>query len=319
MDYRKKKSICIIAGTLILFIIAGIFTKQNHTNKVYVTLAGGYPVYDSSKEEIRKTKYRDNIDIDYKIKKEINGYKCYRGFDGKEIRYIPNKAIIDENIIEEYKKVIKPIVIETNGELGHNSKYDKYLNKYTKLDIDKTKSQLDQLEDIIRHIKSLNLEYGDFYANELVNNLKDNKVNCVGIASIQRLLLDKSDITYRIVYENPFNIKTREISKSMPGHVNIEILLGDTWHVFEGTYILNGSDMDDPNTDEIIDLIKRSKIIKEEIRNPSVEHDKNSVDTLYIISSPRKQGKYKDDKIKFMYIPGITLEEYSEFKKNKNL
>lgn len=302
---------------LILYLISIVFSNEvNNKDIRYVTLSGDYPVYDKRYKFIEKTKFGNNAEVNLNKVALIDEDIYYKANKDGKIVYIPEDSIIDKNTIKEYMNYIKPKydILNSNLELYDNNSKE-FLKCYN-LDININLSDNEKLKEIINKILKLNLKYENSEIEDLSKNLGLGKTNCEGISLIQRKLLDKTGITYRVIYQHPINLETKKISEEIPGHVSIEVKINNKWYEFEGTDIIGRQDIKNNTADKIYNSILASEIKTEKDRNILVEHNNEYNGTIFMVSSPRVNGKYLGDKTDIIYIPYISLEDYAKIRKD---
>lgn len=171
--------------------------------------------------------------------KEMEGYNV--NYKGKKYLVL-KKYFIEPELYSEYLEKYKVKQQASNNDSVYDYVGFTNTNQYIKEIIDNFytsgTSDLEQIQDVMVYLKMLNLRYDLNSRNSQFNTIEYGYTACNGITYLQKLLLDKTNLKYRIVLENPANYERKEQDPVSPGHIYCEVQINGKWHAFDATELL---------------------------------------------------------------------------------
>lgn len=289
----------------IVILIFSLFIVQNVYAKEMVATEGAYLFNEKTKkiiviEEGTKVETLDN-------KTHPRGY--YIKHFGQEY-YVPDFCLASEDDYNAYLKATKPkITHKSNNDIFE--KVNVHINETWFNEIvdgyrPKGFSDKAVLENLMAYIKSLNLYYM-FNSNiGQFSSIEKGYTACLGITFLQKELIDKTDLEYRIVLESPCNYKTEEIDPKSPRHIFMEVKIDGKWHNMDATNILRQKGKQDGPISLFAAKIS-NKALFNAMMDKDVDYnqkhfgkffisvDEDYKDVVYDVSGTYKQGKKTDD------------------------
>lgn len=194
-------------------------------------------------KETKKIVFPQDIKIfdvgEFNEDKEVEGYNVnYRGK-----KYLALKQFfIEPELYSKYLEQYKVIQQASNNDNVYDCVDFINTNQYIKEIVNNFytngTSDLEQIQDVMVYLTMLNLRYDLNSRKSQVNTIEDGYTACTGITYLQKLLLDKTNLKYRIVLENPANYEKKEQDPVSPGHIYCEVQVNGKWHAFDATELL---------------------------------------------------------------------------------
>lgn len=289
----------------IVILIFSFFMIQNVWAKEMVAAEGTYLFNEKTKkiiiiEEGTKLETLDS-------KKHPRGYYVTRF--GQEY-YVPGHCLASEEDYKAYLKATKPTIKNQSND-----------NVFNEVDVNLNKPWLEEivedykprgfseravLENLMAYIRSLNLYYSfDSNAGQFTS-IENGYTACLGITFLQKELIDKTDLEYRIVLESPCNYKTEEIDPKSPRHIFMEVKVDGKWRNMDAVNMLRQKES--KNQPATFFAAKRSnKALFNSLMEKEVDYEnkhfgkffiainENYPDVLYDVSGTYKHGKKVED------------------------
>lgn len=285
---------------------------QETTQTSLVSLAENYSIYDKHEKEIRKSKFKEHVNIYPNKTKLINGNTCYKSEFDNTIAYIPKSAILNKEKSQAFQEANKPVVNTTQLSLDLKTYNVDEIKPYVKK-LPQNISNKEALNQVIQAILDLDFDYYVPKDNDQVRTMKDGKTACYGILLIQKALLDQTNLKYRIVMQNACNLKTGSLSDEA-GHISMDISINNKWYAFDATYLLNQKDYDIDTVEKMLETIKSQPVDDPEKRIIIAEHDEENPGTIFTISGTIQRNRYVNDKTTIIEYPGLSFKEFTRKK-----
>lgn len=194
---------------------------------------------------------------------------------------------------EKYKEENKQKFKSGNGDEAFDFVNFKFDEPYFKEIVDnyKPSGKIDSqvFINLMKYMADLDLAYRMTPGASQWETIKDGYTACYGGTYLQKLLLDKANLKYRIVFERPANYETEEVDSLNPGHIYAEVQIDGKWVNAESTTLFN---VYNSRTNEIKPRIKKddATLYKIYLSNP-----KNCVDLEKVDKSVSGSSKYYND------------------------
>lgn len=179
---------------------------------------------------------------------EVNEENKDSSWDGYNVEYkgqkyfVNSEHLIDPDLYNRYLNETKVKLIPSSNDDVY--KYVDFLNnnKYLKNIVDEFEpasySDLDQVREVMICLKMLNLRYAWNDDISQWDSIQYGYSACHGIAYLQKLLLDKTDVEYRVVFEQPANYLKNTIDPVSPAHILLEVKINHKWYTMDATQLL---------------------------------------------------------------------------------
>lgn len=245
---------------------------------------------------------------------EVNEENKDSSWDGYNVEYNGKKYFVNsEHLIDPdfYNRYLH----ETKVKLVPSSNDDVYRyvdffnnNQYLRDIVDSFNpvgtSDLEQVREVMVCLKMLNLRYE--WNNEISqwDSIQYGYSACHGIAYLQKLLLDKTDVEYRVVFEQPVNYEKNTIDRVSPAHILLEVKIDGKWYTLDATQLLRRDNQDGGISYEeakhSIDYMLSKALLEEsDYTNRSKGFYDIAIDSEYPDVVSRVSGTYrKNEKIK---------------------
>ena len=265
---------------------------------VLIVVILGVSIFIGERYEARRSRFPEEKVIikEYRAKKSNDvEIKLYKNNDNRWISY--NKRVykvnkdkkFTEEQLKDYDKYSRPIIERIDGKeqsevLNRKVNNKKVLEIVDNYKVPSNSSDLDIFKSIVKYISELNLNYSQKNPNNQINNIEKGYTACLGITWLQKELLDKSEIEYKIVSFRPYDFKTDKIDYSNNGHIMLYVKLDGKWYK---------SDMSDLITGKSDDKIPYYGFVEEVLENEIDFKDNyygltfNYICLLYTSPSPR--------------------------------
>lgn len=279
-------------------------------------------IFIGERYETRRSRFPEEKVIikEYRAKKNDNGeIKLYKNNDDRWVSY--NKRVykvnkdkkFTEDQLIDYDKYSKPIIERVDGKEQSEVLNRKVNNKNVLKIIDKYKipeetSDLDVFKSIVKYISELNLNYSQKNPNNQINNIEKGYTACLGITWLQKQLLDKTGIEYKIVSFRPYNFQTNDIDYSGNGHIMLYIKLDEKWYKSDMSDLITGkSDDKIPYYGFVEEVLENEVDLKNNYYGLTFNYIKNNSynDVIQIISPTMKNGKP-------IYENGVVLKQRTD-------
>ena len=238
----------------------------------------------------------------------IDGLENHKGYyvnyNNKKY-FVPNDGLTSpENYsgYEEYVNSHKPkVTISSNNYVYEKVNFEtndpwikKVVNNYKP--VGKNDSEI--FMNLNKYILGLNLKYQTGGSKDQLESMKDGYTACYGITCLQRLLLDKSNLKYRVVYSLPINYDTYEADPSNPRHIFMEVKVDGKWRLADGTYLqTNPKKVNQEKKDDKFlydSFMKNERDYKNNIY-ARFNSNKDFPDVEYLVSGTYQAGKKIED------------------------
>lgn len=266
---------------LIILAIVSCLIGLIFIGETYQVVPYRFPEQKVIIKEYRAKKEPDNEEI--KFYKDANNK--WVTYNNRAYKVNKNKKFTVEDL-RDYDEYSKPEVEFSKNfdqakvlDRKYNSKYiDKIINNFS---ISNSKSDIDKYKYIVQYISELNLNYSQKNPNKQIKNIEKGYTACLGITWLQKQLLDKTDVCYKIVSFRPYNFENNDIDYSNNGHIFLYVKLDNKWYK---------SDMSD-----LISDISGEKIPYYGFVEEVMESDVDFKDNYYGLTfNYIKNDKYKD-------------------------
>lgn len=281
---KKIKKIGLLLGI-------GFMLVSNVSAKEMAVVRGGV-LYDESNKKYLDVEEGTRVNTIEGLKNN-NGY--YVNYNNKKY-FVQKCGLLDVETYskwEKYKEENKPKFKSANGDEAFELVDFKFNEPYFNAIVDnykpsgKTDSQV--FINLMKYMADLDLTYRVIPGVSQWRTIKDGYTACYGGTYLQKLLLDKTNLKYRIVFERPANYETDEISYLDSSHIYAEVQIDGKWVNAESITLFNVYDF---NTKKIKPRIKKdeSTLYKIYLSNPKSCEDLEKVDKAVSGSS-----KYYND------------------------
>lgn len=224
--------------------------------------------------------------------------------------YVPDFCLASEGDYKAYLKATKPkIKSQSNDDIFEhiNCSFNKpWFREIVDGYNPRGFSEKALLENLMAYIRSLNMYYKFNSSISQFHSIEKGYTACLGVTFLQKELMDKTDLEYRIVLESPCNYKTEEIDPKSPRHIFMEVKVNGKWHNMDATNILRQKE----TTDKPMSLWA-AKYSNKALFNSMMEKDvdynnkhfgkffisvnEDYKDVMYDVSGTYKRGKKLDD------------------------
>lgn len=275
---------------------------------ILIVIILGTSIFIGEYYETQRSRFPEEKVIikEYKAKKSNDGeIKLYKNNDNRWISY--NKRVykvnkdkkFTEEQLKEYDKYSKPIIERIDGKeqsevLNRKVNNKKVLKIVDNYKVPSNSSDLDIFKDIVKYISELNLNYSQKNPNNQINNIEKGYTACLGITWLQKELLDKSEIEYKIVSFRPYDFKTDKIDYSNNGHIMLYVKLDGKWYKSDMSDLITGkSDDKIPYYGFVEEVLENEVDFKDNYYGLTFNYIKNNKynDVIQIISPTMKNGK----------------------------
>lgn len=265
-------------------------------------------IFIGEKYEVTRHRFPEEKVIikEYKAKKDNDDeIKLYKNNEDRWVSY--NKRVYKVNKdkkftledLKEYDKYSQPIIERIDGKEQsevlnrkvNNKKVLKIVNNYK---IPDNNLDIDKFKDIVKYISELNLNYNQKNPNNQINNIEKGYTACLGITWLQKELLDKVGIEYKIVSFRPYNFETNKIDYSNNGHIMLYIKLDGKWYKSDMSDLISGDPKDKiPYYGFVEEVLEGEIDFRSNYYGLTFNYVKNKEynDVIQIISPTMKNGK----------------------------
>lgn len=276
---------------------------------ILIVIILGTSIFIGERYEARRSRFPEEKVIikEYRAKKNDNGeIKLYKNNDDRWVSY--NKRVykvnkdkkFTEKQLMDYGQYSKPIIERVDGKEQsevlnrkvNNKNVFKIVTNYHKPP--NLTSDLDVFKSIVKYISELNLNYSQKNPNNQINNIEKGYTACLGITWLQKQLLDKTGIEYKIVSFRPYNFETNDIDYSNNGHILLYVKLDGKWYKSDMSDLITGkSDDKIPYYGFVEEVLENEVDLKNNYYGLTFNYIKNNnyKDVIQIISPTMKKGK----------------------------
>lgn len=300
---------------------------------VLIVVILGVSIFIGERYEARRSRFPEEKVIikEYRAKKSNDvEIKLYKNNDNRWISY--NKRVykvnkdkkFTEEQLKDYDKYSRPIIERIDGKeqsevLNRKVNNKKVLEIVDNYKVPSNSSDLDIFKSIVKYISELNLNYSQKNPNNQINNIEKGYTACLGITWLQKELLDKSEIEYKIVSFRPYDFKTDKIDYSNNGHIMLYVKLDGKWYKSDMSDLITGkSDDKIPYYGFVEEVLENEIDFKDNYYGLTFNYIKNNnyKDVIQIISPTMKNGKSIYDNGFVIKQRTETFEEYLDKIKN---
>lgn len=300
---------------------------------ILIVIILGTSIFIGEYYETQRSRFPEEKVIikEYRAKKSNDGeIKLYKNNDNRWISY--NKRVykvnkdkkFTEEQLKDYDKYSRPIIERIDGKeqsevLNRKVNNEKVLKIVDNYKVPSNSSDLDIFKSIVKYISELNLNYSQKNPNNQINNIEKGYTACLGITWLQKQLLDKSEIEYKIVSFRPYDFKTDKIDYSNDGHIMLYVKLDGKWYKSDMSDLITGkSDDKIPYYGFVEEVLENEVDFKDNYYGLTFNYIKNNnyKDVIQIISPTMKNGKSIYDNGFVIKQRTETFEEYLDKVKN---
>lgn len=275
---------------------------------ILIVIILGTSIFIGEYYETQRSRFPEEKVIikEYRAKKSNDGeIKLYKNNDNRWISY--NKRVykvnkdkkFTEEQLKDYDKYSRPIIERIDGKeqsevLNRKVNNEKVLKIVDNYKVPSNSSDLDIFKDIVKYISELNLNYSQKNPNNQINNIEKGYTACLGITWLQKQLLDKSEIEYKIVSFRPYDFKTDDIDYQNSGHIMLYVKLDGKWYKSDMSDLITGkSDDKIPYYGFVEEVLENEVDFKDNYYGLTFNYIKNNKynDVIQIISPTMKNGK----------------------------
>lgn len=275
---------------------------------ILIVIILGTSIFIGEYYETQRSRFPEEKVIikEYRAKKSNDGeIKLYKNNDNRWISY--NKRVykvnkdkkFTEEQLKDYDKYSRPIIERIDGKeqsevLNRKVNNEKVLKIVDNYKVPSNSSDLDIFKSIVKYISELNLNYSQKNPNNQINNIEKGYTACLGITWLQKQLLDKSEIEYKIVSFRPYDFKTDKIDYSNNGHIMLYVKLDGKWYKSDMSDLITGkSDDKIPYYGFVEEVLENEVDFKDNYYGLTFNYIKNNKynDVIQIISPTMKNGK----------------------------
>lgn len=179
---------------------------------------------------------------------EVNEGNKDSSWDGYNVEYkgqkyfVNSEHLMDPDLYNRYLNETKVKLIPSSNDDVY--RYVDFINRneYLQNIIDNFApvgfSDLEQVREVMICLKMLNLRYAWNDDISQWDSIQYGYSACHGIAYLQKLLLDKTDVEYRVVFEQPANYLKNTIDPVSPAHILLEVKINHKWYTMDATQLL---------------------------------------------------------------------------------
>lgn len=276
-------------GLLLLGI--GCLLVNNVSAKEMAVVRGGV-LYDESNKKYLAVEEGTRVNT---VEGLENNKGYYVNYNNKKY-FVQKCGLLDVETYskwEKYKEESKPKFKADDGNEAYelvNFKFDEpYFNAIVDNYKPSGKTEAQVFMNLMKYMADLDLTYRIIPSATQWETIKDGYTACHGGTYLQKLLLDKANLKYRMVFERPANYETEELDPLNPSHVYAEVQIDGKWVNADSTILFNKYDF---RTKEITPKIKKDEttLYKIFLNNPKSCEDLEKVDKVVSGSS-----KYYND------------------------
>ena len=224
--------------------------------------------------------------------------------------YVPDFCLAPEEDYKAYLKATKPkITHKSNDDVFEKVNAhinETWLNAIVDGYTPRGFSDKAVLENLMAYIRNLNLYYMFTSNDGQFSSIKYGYTACLGITFLQKELIDKTDLEYRIVLESPANYEKGEKDPQSPRHLFMEVKVNGKWRNMDAVNMLRQQN----NTYKPANLFEAkyyNKTLFKSMIEKDIDYTKRSFgkffisvdedyqDVMYDVSGTYKQGKKTDD------------------------
>ncbi len=300
---------------------------------ILIVIILGTSIFIGEYYETQRSRFPEEKVIikEYRAKKSNDGeIKLYKNNDNRWISY--NKRVykvnkdkkFTEEQLKDYDKYSRPIIERIDGKeqsevLNRKVNNEKVLKIVDNYKVPSDNSDLGIFKDVVKYISELNINYSQKNPNNQINNIEKGYTACLGITWLQKELLDKTEIEYKIVSFRPYDFKTDKIDYSNNGHIMLYVKLDGEWYKSDMSDLITGkSDDKIPYYGFVEEVLENEVDFKDNYYGLTFNYIKNNnyKDVIQIISPTMKNGKSIYDNGFVIKQRTETFEEYLDKVKN---
>ncbi len=227
-------------------LLLGIgFMLVNNVSAKEMAVASGGMLYDEENKTFLTVEEGTRVNT-------IDGLETHKGYyvnyNNKKY-FVQNDGLVDVSKYakwEEYKEARKPKYKGVNTDKSfemvnftfNEPRFNEIVDNYRPSG--ETESQV--LMSLVKYISDLDLTYRLFPYTSQWETIKDGYTACYGGTYLEKNLLDKTNLKYRIVHEIPINYDTEEQDPYIPTHIFAEVQINGKWVNIESTSLFNKYD-----------------------------------------------------------------------------
>ena len=231
-----------------------------------------------------------------------NGYNVeYKG----QKYFVSSKNLVDPDLYNKYLSKNKVKMIPKSNNDIYNYVDFINTNQYLKNIVENfnpvSKSDLEQVKEVMIYIKMLNLRYAWNDEISQWNSIQYGYSACHGIAYLQKLLLDKTNLEYRVVFEEPVNYLENKVDPVSPAHIFLDVKIDGKFYSLDATQLLRGknqeSEVSFEQAKKSIDYMLSNILLQDaDYTQKSKGHFKLVRDVSYPDVVSRVSGTYKQNR-----------------------
>ncbi|WP_019139309.1 hypothetical protein [Peptoniphilus timonensis] len=242
---------------------------------------------------------------------EVNDANKDSSWDGYNVEYKGKKYFINSyDLIEPelYDRYIHEnkvkVEFSTNNDIYNYVNFynsNQYIENIVDNFCPEGNTDLEQLKEVMIELKKLNLRYAWSDDISQWDSIQYGYSACHGIAYLQKLLLDKTNVEYRVVLERPVNYIKEIEDPVSPAHIFLEVKIDDNWYAVDATQLLRKENSKEEMT--YYDVQKAIDFMMSNILKSKVDYTKRSQGFFDIAINPeypdvisRVSGTYKRNK-----------------------
>lgn len=258
---------------------------------------------------------------------KLETHKGYYVNHNNKKYFVPNFGLIEPEKYSEYKNYVKSrkpkfkkediaSVFETVDFKTNDEFVNRIVNEYKP----SGKNEEEVFVNLMKYISDLDLNYNYIEKVSQIDTIKYGYTACHGIAYLQKQLLDKTNLKYRVVLETPYNYDKEIADPVSPRHIFNEVQINGKWIKADATELLNIYVDENKTTvckvgkdnQYILNFLKGTERIYDDSVNisKSVGENKNYPDCYFKVSGTYQSGKNIEDNGFSVIVSYLGLRDY---------